>query len=66
MVLGSHAYKDFVPDEDDVAVERLKEAGAIVLGKTNVPEFGYSGVGHKPRLRDDHQPLGYEPHARRL
>ncbi|MEW6638107.1 MAG: amidase family protein [Actinomycetota bacterium] len=48
MVLGSHAYKDFVPDEDDVAVERLKEAGAIILGKTNVPEFGYSGVGHNP------------------
>lgn len=48
MVLGSHAYKDFVPDEDDVAVERLKDAGAIVLGKTNVPEFGYSGVGHNP------------------
>ena len=48
MVLDSHAYKDFVPDEDDVAVERLKEAGAIVLGKTNAPEFGYSGVGHNP------------------
>ena len=48
MVLGSHAYKDFVPDEDDVAVERLKEAGAVVIGKTNVPEFGYSGVGHNP------------------
>jgi aspartyl-tRNA(Asn)/glutamyl-tRNA(Gln) amidotransferase subunit A len=48
MVLGSHAYEDFVPDEDDVAVERLKEAGAIILGKTNVPEFGYSGVGHNP------------------
>jgi len=48
MVMGSYAYKDFVPDEDDVAVERLKGAGAIVLGKTNVPEFGYSGVGHNP------------------
>ena len=48
MTLGSHAYEDFVPDEDDVAVERLKGAGAIVLGKTNVPEFGYSGVGHNP------------------
>ncbi len=45
---GSHAYADFVPEEDDVVVERLKEAGAIVLGKTNVPEFGYSGVGHNP------------------
>jgi aspartyl-tRNA(Asn)/glutamyl-tRNA(Gln) amidotransferase subunit A len=45
---GSWAYADFVPDEDDVVVERLKDAGAIILGKTNVPEFGYSGVGHNP------------------
>lgn len=45
-VSGSHAYIDFIPDEDDVVVERLKAAGAIVIGKTNVPEFGYSGVGH--------------------
>ncbi len=43
---GSIAYRDFVPDEDDVAVERLSAAGAIVLGKTNTPEFGYSAVGH--------------------
>jgi aspartyl-tRNA(Asn)/glutamyl-tRNA(Gln) amidotransferase subunit A len=47
-VMGSWAYRDFVPDEDDVVVERLKDAGAIVLGKTNVPEFGYSGAGHNP------------------
>jgi aspartyl-tRNA(Asn)/glutamyl-tRNA(Gln) amidotransferase subunit A len=45
-VSGSWAYADFVPDEDDVVVERLKNAGAIIIGKTNVPEFGYSGVGH--------------------
>jgi aspartyl-tRNA(Asn)/glutamyl-tRNA(Gln) amidotransferase subunit A len=43
---GSVAYADFVPDEDDVVVERMRDAGAIMLGKTNVPEFGYSGVGH--------------------
>lgn len=47
-VSGSFAYAHFVPDEDDVVVERLKAAGAIVIGKTNVPEFGYSGVGHNP------------------
>jgi aspartyl-tRNA(Asn)/glutamyl-tRNA(Gln) amidotransferase subunit A len=47
-VSGSLAYADFVPDEDDVVVERLKSAGAVILGKTNVPEFGYSGVGHNP------------------
>ena len=45
-VSGSRAYEDFVPDEDDVVVERLKAADAVILGKTNVPEFGYSGVGH--------------------
>ncbi len=45
-VSGSYAYKDFVPDEDDVVVERVKAADAIILGKTNCPEFGYSGVGH--------------------
>ncbi len=38
---GSTAYRDFVPEEDDVTVERLRQAGAIILGKTNVAEFGY-------------------------
>jgi aspartyl-tRNA(Asn)/glutamyl-tRNA(Gln) amidotransferase subunit A len=47
-VSGSHAYADFVPDEDDVVVERIKAAGAIVIGKTQVPEFGYSGTGQTP------------------
>jgi amidase len=36
---GSPAYKDHVPDEDAAVVERLKKAGAIILGKTNTPEF---------------------------
>ena len=39
--MGSRLYADFVPDEDDIVVERLKDAGAVILGKTNVPEFGY-------------------------
>jgi aspartyl-tRNA(Asn)/glutamyl-tRNA(Gln) amidotransferase subunit A len=43
---GSTFYRDFVPDEDDVTVERLRKAGAIILGKTNVPEFGF-GVGSR-------------------
>lgn len=45
---GSWEYAEFVPDEDDVVVERLKDAGAVILGKTNVTEFGYSGAGHNP------------------
>jgi amidase len=37
---GSPIYKDFVPDQDGLIVERLKRAGAITIGKTNTPEFG--------------------------
>jgi aspartyl-tRNA(Asn)/glutamyl-tRNA(Gln) amidotransferase subunit A len=46
--MGSPVYRDFVPDEDDVVVERVKAADAVILGKTTVPEFGYSGAGHNP------------------
>lgn len=41
---GSLIFADFVPDQDAICVERLKAAGAIVLGKTNTPEFGYVAV----------------------
>ena len=37
---GSPIYKDFFPTEDTVIVERIRRAGAIPIGKTNVPEFG--------------------------
>ena len=37
---GSPIYERFVPAEDALFVERLKAAGAIVIGKTNTPEFG--------------------------
>jgi len=37
---GSPIYKDHVPTEDHIMAERLKAAGAILLGKTNTPEFG--------------------------
>src|ERR1700751_1687126 len=43
---GSIIYKDYVPTEDDVVVERLKAAGAVIIGKTNVPELGYSGASY--------------------
>jgi amidase len=37
---GSRIFAEFVPGDDAPAVERLRGAGAIVIGKTNVPEFG--------------------------
>jgi len=41
---GSKLYQNFVPDKDAILVERLKNAGAIILGKTNLPEFGLVGI----------------------
>ena len=38
---GSCIFAEFVPDEDSYFVERLRSAGAIIIGKTNVPEFGF-------------------------
>jgi len=37
---GSPIYKDNVPAEDNIVVERMRRAGAIIVGKTNTPEFG--------------------------
>ncbi len=37
---GSLLYKDYIPAEDDLIVDRLHRAGAITIGKTNTPEFG--------------------------
>jgi len=40
---GSRALRDFVPDVDAVPVARLRAAGAVIVGKTNNPEFCYRG-----------------------
>ncbi|WP_404554558.1 amidase [Bradyrhizobium niftali] len=41
---GSALFRDHVPAEDDLVVARLRRAGAIILGKTNTPEFGFGAV----------------------
>ncbi len=53
---GSVAYRNFTPDEDDIAVERLRAAGAIIIGKTNTAEFGYSATGHNPLFETTRNP----------
>jgi aspartyl-tRNA(Asn)/glutamyl-tRNA(Gln) amidotransferase subunit A len=45
---GSRVYENFVPQQDSVAVSRLKAAGAIIIGKTNTPEFGWAAVTDNP------------------
>jgi amidase len=36
---GSPLFRDFVPEQDELIVERVRGAGVVVIGKTNVPEF---------------------------
>lgn len=40
---GSRLYRDRVADVDELPVARLREAGMVILGKTNVPEFTLTG-----------------------
>lgn len=40
--MGSYAFEHFVPERSALLVERLQEAGAIMVGKTTTPEFAYS------------------------
>ena len=43
---GTPIFNDFVPDEDATVVSKLKEAGAILLGKLNMTEFGTTSLSH--------------------
>jgi len=45
---GSPIYRDHVPAEDALLVRRLRAAGAIVIGKTNTPEFGAGSQTFNP------------------
>jgi Asp-tRNA(Asn)/Glu-tRNA(Gln) amidotransferase A subunit family amidase len=45
---GSRVYRDFVPSEDATVVSRLKEAGAILLGKLNLSELAMGGTQQPP------------------
>ncbi|MBX3456719.1 amidase [Ferrovibrio sp.] len=41
---GSAVYRSHVPQQDDILVARAKTAGAVILGKTNTPEFGFGAL----------------------
>jgi amidase len=45
---GSPIYRDFVPDFDDIHVERIRAAGALIIGKTNAPEKGLGSHSYNP------------------
>ncbi len=45
---GSPIFRDHVPAQDSLLVQRIKAAGAIVIGKTNVPEWGLGSQTYNP------------------
>jgi aspartyl-tRNA(Asn)/glutamyl-tRNA(Gln) amidotransferase subunit A len=45
---GSSLYRDHVPGRNAVAVQRLLDAGAVLVGKTNLPEFAWGVLGDNP------------------
>ena len=53
---GSPAYRDFVPTRDALIVERLKQAGAVTMGKTNTPEFGAGSQTFNPVFGETRNP----------
>jgi amidase len=63
---GSRIYKDHVPTEDDLVVQRLKAAGAIMVGKTNTPEYGDRREHVRCRVGRHAQPLESEAQLWRL
>jgi amidase len=46
--MGSPLFKNLVPRTDSIMVERIGRAGAIIIGKTNVPEFGLGSQTYNP------------------
>ena len=53
---GSNLYRERIPTFDHVHVERLRDAGAIAIGKTTVPELGWKGNGDSPVTGITHNP----------
>lgn len=57
---GSHLMAGNIPDRDAIAVDRLKQAGAILIGKTTTPEFAHKAVTDSPRYGATRNPWSLE------
>jgi aspartyl-tRNA(Asn)/glutamyl-tRNA(Gln) amidotransferase subunit A len=53
---GSNLYADHVPDRDATAVQRLLDAGAVLVGKTHLPEFAWGVLGTSEWYGTCHNP----------
>lgn len=53
---GSQLQRDNVPNQDDIIVERLRAAGAIIIGKTTTPEYGWKATTESLLSGNTHNP----------
>jgi len=60
---GSKLYEDFIPEQDDIVVQRLKEAGIVILGKTNTPEFGHMALTNNKVFGETMNPWDLEKNS---
>ncbi|ATL30201.1 amidase [Streptomyces formicae] len=60
---GSPLLADFVPDEDELLVQRIELGGAIRVGKTNIPEFAAGSHTFNPVFGATHNPYGLDRSA---
>ena len=57
--MGSGIFKDYIPEKDAAVVQKLKEAGAVILGKLHTHEFAYGPMGDRSYFgpaRNPHDP----------
>ncbi len=57
---GSKIHRDFVPTKDAEVVVRLKKAGSVLVGKTNMHEFALGAINTNPHFGDVHNPWDLE------
>ena len=54
--VGSRILRDFIPDHDAAVIEKLREAGAVLIGKTGLHEWAYGITSNNPHFGAIHNP----------
>ena len=60
---GSLLHENFVPENDEIVVKRLKNAGCVILGKTNTPEFGHVALTNNKIFGETKNPWDIETNS---
>ena len=60
---GSLLHENFIPEDDEIVVKRLKNAGCVILGKTNTPEFGHVALTNNKIFGETKNPWDTETNS---